>query len=89
MRVRLGGRYWELRFVPNLRNDGEVDFGMNLESRIIRVRLGQSAEDMLDTIVHEALHASRPELDEDAVTKTANDVSRLLYRLGYRRQSRQ
>jgi hypothetical protein len=89
MRVRLGGRYWELRFVPNLRNAGEVDFGMNLESRIIRVRLGQSAEDMLDTIVHEALHASRPELDEDAVTKTANDVSRLLYRLGYRRQSSQ
>jgi hypothetical protein len=44
---------------------------------------------MLDTIVHEALHASRPELDEDAVTKTANDVSRLLYRLGYRRQSSQ
>jgi hypothetical protein len=89
MRVRLGGRYWELRFVPNLRNAGEVDFGMNLESRIIRVRLGQSAENMLDTIVHEALHASRPELDEDAVTKTANDVSRLLYRLGYRRQSSQ
>jgi hypothetical protein len=39
----------------------------------------------LDTIIHEALHASLPLLDEAAVHATANDLSRLLWRLRYRR----
>lgn len=38
----------------------------------------------MDTIIHEALHCIRPELDEQAVADTATDIARLLWRLGYR-----
>jgi hypothetical protein len=85
MRVRLGGRYWQLRFVPNLNNYGEVEHGDTADTRIIRVRIKQGQEEMLDTLIHEAMHAARPELDEDAVATASRDIARLLWNLGYRR----
>ena len=85
MRVRLGGRYWTLRFVPNLNNSGEVEHGDTRATRIIRVRMKQGQQEMLDTVIHEAMHAARPELDEDAVATASRDIARLLWNLGYRR----
>jgi hypothetical protein len=38
----------------------------------------------MDTLIHEALHCIRPELDEAAVADTATDIARLLWKLGYR-----
>lgn len=40
--------------------------------------------ELLETIVHESLHACLWDLDEEAITATASDISRLLWRLGYR-----
>jgi hypothetical protein len=56
------------------------------EGRLIRIGTWQGEQDTLDSIIHEALHAARPELDEAAVHQTANDISRLLWKLGYRRE---
>jgi hypothetical protein len=56
------------------------------EGRLIRIGTWQGEQDTLDSIIHEALHASLPLLDETAVHQTANDISRLLWKLGYRRQ---
>ena len=39
----------------------------------------------MDTTIHEAIHAIRPELDEEAVASTATDIAHLLWRLNYRR----
>jgi hypothetical protein len=39
---------------------------------------------MLDTLVHEVLHAARPELDEEAVDSTATAIAKALYRAGWR-----
>jgi hypothetical protein len=87
MRVRLGGKYWRLRFVPNLNNYGEVEHGDTADTRIIRVRMRQSQYEMMDTLIHEAMHAARPELDEDAVASASSDIARMLWRLGYRRNT--
>lgn len=38
----------------------------------------------LETAIHESLHASRWHAREDTVTRTARDVARFLWRLGYR-----
>jgi hypothetical protein len=38
----------------------------------------------LNVLIHEVLHASRPELAEEAVTETANDIEKVLWRRGYR-----
>ena len=87
MRVRLGNRYWSLRFSGNLKDFGSMQDGGTADSRIIRIGTWQGEQDTLDTVIHEALHCSRPELDEQAVDATARDLSRLLWRLGYRRMS--
>jgi len=47
------------------------------------VRQGQ--QEMLDTLIHEAMHAARPEIDEEAVATASRDIARLLWNLGYRR----
>jgi hypothetical protein len=80
--ITIRGQKWKLRFVPNLGDDaGQCDYA----SRVIRVAFGQSQEDELDTIVHEILHAAYPDLDEYAVHDTAKAVSRVLWRLGWRK----
>ena len=85
MRVLLGGKYWTLRFSGNLKDYGSMVDPGNAEGRLIRIGAWQGEQDTLDTVIHEALHCSRPELDEQAVDSTARDISRLLWRLGYRR----
>ena len=85
MRVRLGGKYWTFRFAPNMRDYGDMQDPGKAQGRLIRVGTWQGEQDTLDTIIHEAIHCSRPELDEAAVDATARDLSRLLWRLGYRR----
>jgi hypothetical protein len=86
MRIRLGGKYWQLRFAANMRDYGDMIDPGKAEGRLIRIGTWQGEEDTMDTIIHEALHASLPLLDETAVHETANDLSRLLWRLGYRRR---
>ncbi len=85
MRVRIGGKYWTLRFSGNLRDYGSMVDPGHAEGRLIRIGTWQGEQDTLDTIIHEALHAALPLLDEAAVHATANDLSRLLWRLRYRR----
>ena len=38
----------------------------------------------LDTIIHEALHAEFPKMSEEEVMAAGINISRLLWRLGYR-----
>lgn len=38
----------------------------------------------LETEIHEWLHAANPTLSEEAVTNQAKDLSRILWKLGYR-----
>jgi hypothetical protein len=84
MRVRLGGKYWTLRFVANMRDYGDMHDPGHLKGRIIRIGTWPSEQDRMDTLIHEALHCIRPELDEAAVADTATDIARLLWKLGYR-----
>ena len=52
----------------------------------IRVLATLKGEKELDTIIHEALHAAAwTVLDEGFVDQTAEDLARLLWRLGYRK----
>ena len=67
MRVRLGNRYWTLRFSGNLKDFGSMQDGGTADSRIIRIGTWQGEQDTLDTVIHEALHCSRPELVEQGV----------------------
>ena len=48
------------------------------------VRQSLQPKAMLNVTVHEMLHACRPELSEEAVTETADEIAGVLYKLGAR-----
>jgi len=60
---------------------GEIDCPDN-PCKQIRIALDQSPESVLDTLLHECLHACVPDLAEEAVDQTATDIARLLTRFG-------
>ena len=60
---------------------GECD----LEKKVVRIPIHGDTQDDLDTIIHEAIHASCPWMDDWMVYKVAESVTRLLWRLKWRK----
>ena len=80
------GKRWRLVSVPSRRLDhdrGECE-NPTSSGKTIRINRELSGEGMLDTLIHEALHACLWDLDDEAVEPTAKDMARMLWRLGYR-----
>jgi len=86
-RVRLNGRLWRLRFVrvSELPKDvlGVCDHPPGRHPSI-SVKARQDKTMLLDTTIHECLHAAVPQLDEETITRVAAELSRVLVRLGCR-----
>jgi hypothetical protein len=82
--LKIRGQKWRLRFVPFL---GNAEGVCDKPERTIRIALGKSEQDTLDSIIHEILHAAMWDLDEEAVFTTANAISEALWKLGYRRST--
>lgn len=59
--------------------------GPHPKDKTIRLLLGQTELALLDTIIHECLHAALPHLDELYVERIAEDFARIVMRFGYRR----
>lgn len=83
MRIKILGKVWNLRFVPNLANRGDCD-APTVKGREIRIWTGNRGEMRLNTLIHEMLHAAGWPLDEEFVDQFANDSARALWKLGYR-----
>ena len=82
------GTRYRLKLGHEWRDDtkGETDTPENPKPEI-RIRKGMEGLMLLDTLIHEGLHACLWDLDDDAVGASASDIARLLWRLGYRKQS--
>lgn len=81
MRVRLRDKYFRLTFERLARtHDGLCD----MAKRTIKVRASLRGERRLEVVIHELLHGCHWDLDEAAIEETAEDIARVLYRLGYR-----
>jgi len=50
----------------------------------IEIAKGQTGIRLLETLIHETLHAAYTDLSEDAVTETARDMALLLWKNGVR-----
>ena len=85
MRVELRNRRWNLEGIEYLQDGscGSIDPIDSPQKRIL-IALNQTPLDLLDTVIHEALHACLPDLSEEAVTESASDIARVLYRMGCR-----
>lgn len=86
-RVRLNNRQWRLHFVKvaDLPKDvlGVCDHPPGRHPSIC-VKARQSQLMLLDTTLHECLHASLPQLDEETITRVASDLARVLVKLNCR-----
>ena len=82
-KITLRGKRWELAFVPFISEGsfGECDDPCRVGKQI-RIAENQSESEMLDTVLHEALHACLPDLAEHAVAETSESLSSLLKSLG-------
>ncbi len=66
----------------------EPAYGWAIRTPSIVITPGQSGLNELDTILHESLHMSRPDLSESEVARVAGDLSKVAWALGYRRPRR-
>lgn len=88
MRLSLGGKLWD--FYRNRRpKEAEVHDGycsdINKPNKSIWVSPDLEGEHELEILIHEMLHATNWRLDEEFITKDAQDIARALYRIGYRK----
>lgn len=87
MRIKIMGKYWELRFVPNLKNHGDID-PPSKPKKAIRIKSTLVGAIELETIIHEIVHAGNWHLDEEFVEPFCHDLARILWKLGYRNKTR-
>ncbi len=79
--VYVGDQRWKIQRNARLRDcDGKCDY----KTRTIFLRAGLHGSDLLDTILHELIHARWPDLSEDAVCEFSETVSALLDAEGFR-----
>ncbi len=88
--ARLGGHPYRIEWVrPDILNVGECEtleyVDDPAEDATISIDPQQTDHELMDTLIHEALHAIwRGAAAEDFVLHAARDIRRLLWRVGYR-----
>ena len=83
-RTKVNGRLWRVVETP-AREMGK-DWGRCWlpagRHPLIQLRRALRGYRAMDVLVHEVLHAARPELDEQAVEATATAIARALWKAG-------
>lgn len=89
MRVLIRGKVWQLVEHSRLPNDRNGDCDPpGKKGKQIRVRRGLAGRPLLDTLVHELIHAALWDLGEGPVASLANEVARALWKRGVRASRR-
>ena len=88
MRIIIRKQTWS---IVSQVQDGESGFcdheGERGQPMTIGIKDGLSELEELDTTIHEGLHASYPDLSEEAIERAATDLARLLLARGFGRVS--
>jgi len=89
MRITILGKRWNLRFVPWRRGRSTYGYCEHPAEpgKEIVITDGHSDQLMLDTLLHEFLHAGAWNLSEETVDQWSTDVSRILIKLGWTRKA--
>ena len=85
MRIKIGGKYWKLIF-SKLRGDylGKCD-APDTNDKKIRISKNLEEVEELDVLIHELLHAADWYKDEEWVERTASEIAKVLWKLGWRK----
>ena len=79
------GQRWRVEHVKKLKGaDGDID-DPSTTGKVLRLKEGLPPVRELECAIHEGLHGCFWDLDEAAITQSATDLARWLWRLGYRK----
>lgn len=91
IQIRINKKNWKIKIVKSTemhpQSLGECDDPSYAKPEIW-VKRTQKPIDLMDTVIHEVLHAIRPELSEEAVLDTATTIAKVLWKLNYRKMPR-
>jgi hypothetical protein len=84
MKHKILGKTYNIVFVKKI--GSKKDYGECCYSEK-RIKIDKSLKglELLDTIIHESLHGGFEILSEETVNEFAEDLSKLLWELGYRK----
>jgi hypothetical protein len=83
--VIIGGRRYKLHFPKELEERAHGwCYAPDAPAKEIQIKKGLRGERLLDSLIHEMLHAAAWDMSEEWVEKTASEIARVLHRLGYR-----
>ena len=88
MRHKLLGKYWNIEFVSpsklqrDKKTQGDCD-SPTAKNKTIRISNKLTPKKEMEVIIHEALHACDWYKDEEWVETAAEDIARLLWKLGF------
>lgn len=88
MVVSILGKRWKFGFVPMFKCVDGVCDSPDTEGKGIRINRTLRDEALLETIIHECLHAADWTKAEEFIEAEARDIAHILWRLGYRKQSK-
>jgi len=97
MRIKILGKYYNLKFVPFLgHNDIDKEEEIlgkcsdpNEPNRTILIRKGLTPKLELDVLSHECFHAFLWAYDETFIDRFGTEFSEILWKLGYRRLTKE
>ena len=88
MRVKILSKYWKFMRVKDLKEVGgacgQIDHP-DKKGKTLKVDDGLVDCQELEIIIHEFLHGADWSKDEEWIVETSEDLSRFLWRLGYRK----
>ena len=76
------GQRYRIEIVVLRHVEGDID-QPRTKGKTIRIKKGLRGVQLLEVLVHEALHACFPELSEEAVERAGHDISTFVHRHGF------
>ena len=80
IRATIRDQVWRVEFA-HIGDFGHCEYGSCRRTRRIRLSPSQSDADLLDTVIHEMIHAQDWDLSEEAVTQRATEIATVLQRV--------
>lgn len=80
IRIKINGKAWRVEFA-HIGDFGHCEYGSCRKTRRIRLSPSQTDADLLDTLIHEMIHAQDWELDEAAVHRRATEIATVVQRV--------
>lgn len=83
-RIRMGERQYRVTRKPTTKKvRKELDGKVNYNNGFIFIHPALKRDELLETLIHEGLHASIPILSEDTVTLVSKEITRLVLRFNF------